>query len=31
MESTKESGQVEGWYEILDKVAEVVAGLAKSE
>jgi uncharacterized protein YndB with AHSA1/START domain len=31
MESAKESGQLEGWYETLDKVAEVVAGLAKSE
>jgi uncharacterized protein YndB with AHSA1/START domain len=31
MESAKSSGQLEGWYEILDKVAEVVAGLAKSE
>jgi uncharacterized protein YndB with AHSA1/START domain len=31
MKSAKESGQLEGWYETLDKVAEVVAGLAKSE
>ncbi len=28
MESAKESGQYEGWNEILDKVAAVVAGLA---
>jgi uncharacterized protein YndB with AHSA1/START domain len=27
MESAKESGQVEGWNQILDKVAAVVAGL----
>jgi uncharacterized protein YndB with AHSA1/START domain len=27
MESAKESGQMEGWVEILDKVAEVVTGL----
>jgi uncharacterized protein YndB with AHSA1/START domain len=31
MESAKNSGQLEGWYETLDKVAAVVAGLAKSE
>ena len=31
MESARDSGQFEGWNEILDKVAEVVAGLAKSE
>jgi uncharacterized protein YndB with AHSA1/START domain len=30
MESAKDSGQVEGWEQILDKVAEVVAGLAKA-
>ena len=29
MESAKESGQVEGWNEVLDKVAGVIAGLAK--
>jgi uncharacterized protein YndB with AHSA1/START domain len=28
MESAKNSGQLEGWNQILDKVAEVVAGLA---
>ena len=28
MESAKNSGQLEGWNEILDKVAAVVAGLA---
>jgi hypothetical protein len=27
MESAKNSGQLEGWNEQLDKVAEVVAGL----
>ena len=31
MENAKDSGQLEGWNETLDKVAEVVAGLAKSE
>ncbi len=31
MESAKESGQVEGWNEILDKVAAVVAELAKAK
>jgi len=31
MESARNSGQVEGWKETLDKVAEVVAGLAKPE
>jgi uncharacterized protein YndB with AHSA1/START domain len=31
MESAKNSGQVEGWNQILDKVAEVVAGLAQAE
>ena len=31
MENAKNSGQLEGWNEILEKVAEVVAGLAKSE
>jgi hypothetical protein len=28
MESAKNSGQLEGWNQILDKVAAVVAGLA---
>jgi hypothetical protein len=28
MESAKNSGQVEGWNEILDKLAAVIAGLA---
>jgi hypothetical protein len=31
MESAKNSGQLEGWIEILDKVAEVVAGLAQAK
>jgi uncharacterized protein YndB with AHSA1/START domain len=31
MQNALESGQLEGWNETLDKVAEVVAGLAKSE
>jgi hypothetical protein len=31
MESAKNSGQLEGWNQILDKVAEVVAGLAQAE
>jgi uncharacterized protein YndB with AHSA1/START domain len=31
MESAKESGQVEGWKEILDKVAAVVAGLKQAK
>ena len=31
MESAKESGQMEGWIEILDKVAEVVAGLKQEK
>ena len=31
MESAKNSGQLEGWNEILDKVAEVVAGLAQAK
>jgi uncharacterized protein YndB with AHSA1/START domain len=30
MESAKNSGQIEGWSQILDKVAAVVAGLAKA-
>jgi len=31
MESAKNSGQLEGWKEILDKMAEVVAGLARAK
>ena len=31
MESAKESGQMEGWIEILDKVAVVVAGLKQEK
>ena len=31
MESAKESGQMEGWVEILDKVAAVVAGLKQEK
>jgi uncharacterized protein YndB with AHSA1/START domain len=31
MESAKNSGQAEGWSEQLDKVAEVVAGLAQAK
>jgi len=31
MESAKASGQVEGWYEILDKLAAVIAGLAPAK
>jgi hypothetical protein len=31
MESAKESGQMEGWIQILDKVAAVVAGLAQAK
>jgi uncharacterized protein YndB with AHSA1/START domain len=31
MQNAIESGQVEGWKEILDKVAEVVAGLAQAK
>jgi uncharacterized protein YndB with AHSA1/START domain len=31
MEDAKNSGQVEGWNEILDKVAAVVAGLAQAK
>jgi hypothetical protein len=29
MESAKNSGQMEGWIEILDKLAAVVTGLAQ--
>ena len=31
MENAKNSGQVEGWNQILDKVAAVVAGLAQAK
>ena len=31
MESAKNSGQLEGWVEILDKLAEVVVGLAQAK
>jgi len=31
MESAKNSGQMEGWIEILDKVAAVVAGLVQAK
>ncbi len=31
MESAKESGQLEGWNQILDKIAAVVAGLAQAK
>ena len=31
MERAKSSGQVEGWYEILDKFAAVVAGLEQTK
>ncbi len=31
IEDAKNSGQVEGWNEILDKVAAVVAGLAQAK
>jgi hypothetical protein len=31
MENAKNSGQVEGWNQILDKVAAVVAGLAQTK
>ena len=31
MESAKNSGQMEGWNQILDKIAEVVAGLAQAK
>ena len=30
-ESAKESGQVEGWNQILDKIAAVIAGLAQAK
>jgi len=31
MESAKNSGQLEGWNQILDKIADVVAGLAQAK
>jgi uncharacterized protein YndB with AHSA1/START domain len=31
MESARNSGQLEGWVQILDKVAAVVAGLAQAK
>jgi len=31
MENAKNSGQLEGWNQILDKVAAVVAGLAQAK
>jgi uncharacterized protein YndB with AHSA1/START domain len=31
LESAKNSGQLEGWNQILDKIADVVAGLAQSK
>jgi hypothetical protein len=31
MESAKNSGQLEGWIEILEKLAAVVAGLAQEK
>ena len=31
MEFAKTSGQLEGWYEVLDKVAVVIAGLARAK
>jgi len=31
MESAKNSGQLEGWNQILDKVAAVVAGLTQTK
>jgi len=31
MENAKTSGQVEGWYQILDKLAAVVAGLKQAK
>jgi hypothetical protein len=31
MESAKNSGQLEGWNEILDKVAAVIAGLMQTK
>jgi hypothetical protein len=31
MESAKNSGQLEGWNQILDKLAAVIAGLRKTK
>jgi hypothetical protein len=31
MENAKNSGQLEGWNQTLDKIAEVVAGLAQAK
>jgi hypothetical protein len=31
MENAKESGQLEGWNQILDKFAEVLTGLAQEK
>ena len=31
MESAKNSGQMEGWIQILDKVAAVIAGLMQAK
>jgi hypothetical protein len=31
MESAKNSGQMEGWIEILDKAAAVIAGLVQAK
>jgi len=31
VEEAKNSGQLEGWVEILDKLAAVVAGLAQAK
>jgi hypothetical protein len=31
MESAKNSGQMEGWNQILDKIAVVIAGLAEAK
>ena len=31
MESAKESGQVEGWYQILDKIADVIAEMVQAK
>jgi hypothetical protein len=31
MESAKNSGQLEGWNQILDKLAAVVAGLTQAK
>jgi hypothetical protein len=31
MESARNSGQMEGWNQILDKMAEVIAGLVQAK